>query len=145
MIVPDLLTQDEVIERLTGLFEKTAIVDRREQPSHGYRAVHVIVEQSGKLVEVQIRTSLQHRWAQLCEKLSDVIDSKIKYGGGDDDIAMVLRMASERIRSQESAEARHSEIMASDEDDEQMYHEGMRLPNLMSGRLSIIQMLGAIG
>ena len=145
IVVPDLLSQDEAVGHLTGLFEKTAIVDRREQPSHGYRAVHAIVEDSGKLVEVQVRTSLQHRWAQLSEKLSDVIDSAIKYGGGDRDVAMVLLVMSEKIRSQESAEARHSEIMASDEQDEEMYHEGMRLPNLMSERLSIVQMLEAIG
>lgn len=145
VVVLDLLSQDEALERLTALFDRTAIVDRREQPSYGYRGVHVIVENSGKLIEVQVRTFLQHRWAQLSEKLSDVIDSTIKYGGGDQDVAMILRAMSEKIKAHEIAEARHSEVMSSEEEDEEMYHEGMRLPNLMSERLSIIQMLDAIG
>jgi len=60
MIVPDILTQDEVVERLQGLFVRLTVVDRREHPSHGYRAVHLIVAHSGKLIEVQVRTALQH-------------------------------------------------------------------------------------
>ncbi len=145
IVVPDLPSQGEAVERLKMLFDNVSIDDRREQPSHGYRAVHVIFEHSGKLVEVQVRTSLQHRWAQLSEKLSDVVDSTIKYGGGDRDVAIILGVMSEKISSHESAEARHLEIMASDEEDEQIYHEGMRLPNLMNERLSINQMLDAIG
>src|SRR6266704_1936073 len=50
------------------------IIDRRDTPSHGYRAVHVIVRHSGKLVEIQVRTALQHLWAELSEKLADLID-----------------------------------------------------------------------
>ena len=37
---------------------------------------------SGTLIEVQIRTELQHLWAELSEKLADTIDPAIKYGGG---------------------------------------------------------------
>ena len=33
---------------------------------------------------------LQHLWAEFSEKLSDVIDPSIKYGGGDDDIQAEL-------------------------------------------------------
>jgi ppGpp synthetase/RelA/SpoT-type nucleotidyltranferase len=36
------------------------VIDRREKPSHGYRAVHVIVECGGRMVEIQVRTELQH-------------------------------------------------------------------------------------
>lgn len=60
----------------------TTILDRRTKPSYGYRAIHVIVHVADRLVEVQIRTELQHIWAQLSEKLSDVYDPTIKYGGG---------------------------------------------------------------
>jgi len=145
IVVPALLTQDEVVEWLKRVFERTAIVDRRKQPSHGYRAGHVVVEYSGKPIEVQVRTSLQHRWAQLSEKLSDLVDNSIKYGGGDGDIATILSVMSAKIRTHELAEARHSEIMASDEEGDELYNEGMKLPNLMSERLSIVQMLDAIG
>lgn len=59
IVVPDLLTQDEAVDRLKELFVNVEIDDRREHPSHGYRAVHLIVEKAGKLIEVQVRTSLQ--------------------------------------------------------------------------------------
>ena len=54
VIVPDILTQDEVVAGLNGLFDKSIVVDRREHPSHGYRAVHVIVDSAGRLVEIQV-------------------------------------------------------------------------------------------
>lgn len=39
---------------------KVRVVDRREKPSHGYRAVHVIAKHADIFVEVQVRTELQH-------------------------------------------------------------------------------------
>jgi putative GTP pyrophosphokinase len=95
LIVQDLATQDEVVERLKELFDKLTIDDRRERPSHGYRAVHVIVNYSGKLIEIQIRTSLQDGWAQFSEKLSDVVDRGIKYGGGDSEVVSLLAILSD--------------------------------------------------
>jgi hypothetical protein len=103
LIVPDMLTQDEVVEKLRGLFDKLAVVDRRERTSHGYRAVHVIVDRRGKLIEVQIRTSLQHAWAELSEKLSDVVDSAIKYGGGNEEFVSLLANMSEATMNVEIA------------------------------------------
>jgi ppGpp synthetase/RelA/SpoT-type nucleotidyltranferase len=103
VIVPDILTQDEVVARLNGLFDRTTVVDRREHPSHGYRAVHVIVDRRSKLVEVQVRTSLQHAWAQLSEKLADEVDSTIKYGGGDKELVSHLATMSDASMDMELA------------------------------------------
>src|SRR5262245_46773962 len=72
LIVSGIVDQDNVIRALTKLFERTTIIDHRQQPSHGYRAVHVVVNHSGKAIEIQIRTTLQHLWAELSEKFSDV-------------------------------------------------------------------------
>jgi len=145
IVVSDILTQDEVVERLKTLFFHVDIDDRREQPSHGYRAVHVIVEDSGKLVEVQVRTSLQHLWAEVSEKLSGVVDTSIKYGSGDEDILIILNTMSHKISEQELAEAVHLRIMASDDTDEdEEFLEGPKLPEIMLGRLSIARMLDAI-
>ncbi len=82
LIVPDIVEQERVMSSLQALFSKTSIVDRRKNPSHGYRAVHMIVQISKALIEVQIRTEHQHLWAELSEKLADTIDPAIKYGGG---------------------------------------------------------------
>src|SRR5205814_6139582 len=69
LIVPEMADQDRLVASLKTLFESASVVDRREHPSHGYRAVHVVVKKSNKLVEIQVRTSLQHLWAELSEKL----------------------------------------------------------------------------
>ena len=63
------------------------MVDRRATPSHGYRAVHVIVSMDRHLAEVQVRTELQHRWAMLVERFADAWVQQIKYGGPPDDAA----------------------------------------------------------
>jgi ppGpp synthetase/RelA/SpoT-type nucleotidyltranferase len=47
------------------LFEGAVdIDDRREKPSHGYRAVHVIPRVDAHSIEIQVRTPLQDIWAQ---------------------------------------------------------------------------------
>jgi ppGpp synthetase/RelA/SpoT-type nucleotidyltranferase len=106
LTVENITAQDEVVAQLTTLFEKVTIVDRRQHPSHGYRAVHVVVEHSGKLIEVQARTSLQHLWAELSEKFSDVVDPAIKYGAGDGEAVAWLAKMSQLIAGAESAEER---------------------------------------
>jgi ppGpp synthetase/RelA/SpoT-type nucleotidyltranferase len=40
-------------------------------PRAGYRAVHVITKTDGIPVEVQFRTDLQNKWAQVFERLAD--------------------------------------------------------------------------
>jgi ppGpp synthetase/RelA/SpoT-type nucleotidyltranferase len=65
LIVSDVANQELVVQSLKDLFEHTIVIDRRKQPSHGYRAVHVVVNYSGKLIEIQVRTSLQQLWAEL--------------------------------------------------------------------------------
>lgn len=77
--------QDEVVvvavsrARTRGWETKT--VDYRERGGHsGYRAVHVIMhlQRLGR-VEVQIRTHLQGRWANVYEALADVVGREIRY------------------------------------------------------------------
>jgi len=92
-----------VVERLTGLFDKLIVVDRRELPTHGYRAVHVVVDYSGKLIEIQVRTSLQQVWAEVSEKISDVIDPAIKYGEGNQEVLSLLANASKLAMEAELA------------------------------------------
>jgi len=97
LIVADIATQDSAVLSLTSLFEQTAVSDRREKPSHGYRAVHVIVKSHDKLIEIQVRTELQHLWAELSEKGSDIIDPAIKYGGGDKGFQLLLAFTSAAV------------------------------------------------
>jgi ppGpp synthetase/RelA/SpoT-type nucleotidyltranferase len=104
LTVTDIAEQDRVVQSLDNLFDKTTIVDRRHQPSHGYRAVHVIVSSLDKMIEIQVRTALQHLWAELSEKLSDIIDPAIKYGAGNERARSFLTQTSELVISIESLE-----------------------------------------
>jgi ppGpp synthetase/RelA/SpoT-type nucleotidyltranferase len=106
VVVSDAVSQDEVIGRLAKTFEETSVIDRRKNPSHGYRAVHVVVRKDAIAVEVQVRTELQHIWAQLSEKLSDTIDPSIKYGGGSDLLKSKLARLSENVGKVELLENR---------------------------------------
>jgi putative GTP pyrophosphokinase len=76
-----------------------------QDPSHGYRAVHVIAHLSGKLVEIQVRSALQHLWAELSERLSDVVDASIKYGGGPAQQRQILDQSSRQLAAAEALEA----------------------------------------
>lgn len=105
LIVPDIAAQNSVVQSLTSLFENTTISDRREKPSNGYRAVHVIINAHGKLIEIQVRTELQHLWAELSEKCSDVVDPAIKYGGGMEDLQKALTTVSFLVATWELSEA----------------------------------------
>jgi putative GTP pyrophosphokinase len=104
LIVSDVPEQNRVVASLQTLFDEVDVVDRRDRPSHGYRAVHVIVGVNGKTVEVQVRSQLQHLWAELSEKLADVSDPELKYGGGD---PRLRRLLSDLSRMVEEAEKRH--------------------------------------
>jgi putative GTP pyrophosphokinase len=112
LIVSDIVKQESVVQSLKGLFEHTTVIDRRRQPSHGYRAVHVVVNHGDKLIEIQVRTSLQHLWAELSEKLSDVVDPAIKYGGGSGNAQAILTSASSIVINEESLEMKLANALA---------------------------------
>jgi putative GTP pyrophosphokinase len=118
VIVGDVRKQDRAVECLTKSFADTSVVDRRMIPSHGYRAVHVIVRQHGIPVELQVRTELQHGWAQLSEKLSDVVAPSVKYGGGPAPLKAMLLRLSELIGKGEALESRLLKLESHTDDPE---------------------------
>jgi ppGpp synthetase/RelA/SpoT-type nucleotidyltranferase len=75
---------DRIIEEFASCPKAPRLIDRRKQPSHGYRAVHVVVFEEGTPVEVQIRTKIQDTWAQITEKLGDAWGRGLRYGLGPD-------------------------------------------------------------
>ncbi|GIH69015.1 hypothetical protein Mth01_12680 [Sphaerimonospora thailandensis] len=62
------------------------------EPSHGYRAVHVIVFLDGIPVEIQVRTELQDVWAQILERLADHWGRGIRYGKQPESPEAVVRI-----------------------------------------------------
>lgn len=68
--------QDRTRDLLVATFgadDVPRVTDRRLEPSHGYRALHIVVRVSDLPVEIQIRTTMQHQWAQYFERLADQI------------------------------------------------------------------------
>ena len=82
------LDQDRVVSRIMEAFsdcpKPPLKVDRREKPSHGYRAIHVVVYEDSAPMEIQVRTKLQDAWAQISEKLGDAWGRGLRYGEGPD-------------------------------------------------------------
>jgi ppGpp synthetase/RelA/SpoT-type nucleotidyltranferase len=80
------LEQDRVTARIIDEFvsgpKRPIKKDRRETPSFGYRAVHVIVFVESLPVEIQVRTRLQDGWAQTVERLADRWGRGLRYGVG---------------------------------------------------------------
>lgn len=116
VVVPDPWSQDLALRMIWFLFStagfKVEEIDRREHPSHGYRAVHIIAWIAGRPVEIQVRTALQHWWAELSEKLSDLFDSDLKYGGGPVRIREALTKVSQRVGDHELTEKRMIQLEA---------------------------------
>lgn len=104
VVVADVVQQEQFVTSLRTLFPGASVIDRRDKPSYGYRAVHIIAEVVGKPVEIQVRTALQHLWAELSEKSSDVLDPTIKYGGGTAEWRDILTASSEAVADYEELE-----------------------------------------
>jgi ppGpp synthetase/RelA/SpoT-type nucleotidyltranferase len=88
--------------RLQQVFPDAKLVDRRAQPSFGYRAIHLVIPADSKLVEIQVRTQFQHLWAQYSEALADRTGHELKYGAGDERVRAFLENLSEQIRLRET-------------------------------------------
>ena len=84
-------TMDD-LQTATGWLHDNLTIERtkdytRQGQKGGYRAVHlIVVTASGRYAEIQIRTEVQHAWANLSEKLAYSIDRLIKAGGGPADV-----------------------------------------------------------
>ena len=105
IVVADMENQNALASKLSALFINAVISDRREKPSHGYRAIHIIVHHADRAVEIQVRTQLQHLWAEHSEKLADKFGIAVKYGGGSEDIRQRLEVLSKGIGFVEHLEA----------------------------------------
>jgi ppGpp synthetase/RelA/SpoT-type nucleotidyltranferase len=90
VIVDTAIEQEALARRIGARFPQGRLTDRRIEPTHGYRAVHFIVMWETKPYEIQIRTRLQHAWAQTVERLSDNLYPDLKYGKSHGSISTLL-------------------------------------------------------
>jgi Region found in RelA / SpoT proteins len=73
--------QTHVRDQILALWPTAKVFDRREKPSFGYRAVHIVPRIDGCYVEIQLRTLYQDTWAQVAEMHGDWWGRAVRYGG----------------------------------------------------------------
>jgi ppGpp synthetase/RelA/SpoT-type nucleotidyltranferase len=98
--------QTELAASVASIFAGAKVIDRRERPTYGYRAVHVVAPVEGLPVEIQVRTVLQDAWAQAMERLADSVGREVRYGAVPSkhgEIVTRFRAASESIYKVEQA------------------------------------------
>lgn len=71
----------------------------------GYRAIHVITERDHRLVEVQLRTPIQHEWAIAVERMGARTGFDLKSGSGPPELLKFFELASEGMAMEERGEA----------------------------------------
>jgi putative GTP pyrophosphokinase len=111
VVVDNMFDQERVINDLKARWQDALVYDRRIKPSHGYRAVHLVVTIKEHPVEIQVRTSVQHSWASATEKLSDVFHPDIKYGGGPGPLQKELIAISQTCASFEEGEFVYAQLL----------------------------------
>lgn len=89
------------IERNWDLRDKPADYIRNPKPD-GYRAVHVVAVKLDRMIEIQLRTPLQHEWALATERLTLRLRQGIKFGVGPPELMRYLQMAAEGMALTES-------------------------------------------
>jgi ppGpp synthetase/RelA/SpoT-type nucleotidyltranferase len=73
---------------------RTADYRDRGRPESGYRAVHLIAEREGHEIEIQVRTSVQHSWAEEVERTSIICRALLKEGEGPAELIEHFRVVS---------------------------------------------------
>ena len=61
----------------------------------GYRAYHIIIERNGYKLEIQIRTRLQHYWAESIERASVIYREHLKEMEGDPAVLKYFKLTSD--------------------------------------------------
>lgn len=104
IVVDTIVEQEALAARIAGRFSDARLVDRRVEPTFGYRAVHFILNWHHFPYEVQLRSRSQHAWAQTVERLSDRIYRDLKYGKGPEHVMANFLSVSKSIEQLEHIE-----------------------------------------
>ncbi|MFV7456782.1 hypothetical protein ACNPMX_18520 [Stenotrophomonas maltophilia] len=110
IIVPTVVAQDSLSHSLSVFFDHIVMDDKRELPTNGYRALHAIPKIAGRSIEIQIRTELQHVWADISERLADIHGQDVKYGKGAGHVVQFLSRFSAAVAKFEAVGRRNLEF-----------------------------------
>jgi Uncharacterized protein conserved in bacteria len=86
-VLPDQNAAYVVARRLRKNWTITRFRDYVAEPkADGYRALHLINRNQGRLIEVQLRTRLQDAWANSVEVDARRVAPGLKFGGGPQEL-----------------------------------------------------------
>jgi ppGpp synthetase/RelA/SpoT-type nucleotidyltranferase len=95
-VLPDQAGAYRVAARLRRNWTVTQFRDYVAEPKpDGYRALHLVNRNRGRLIEVQLRTPSQDIWANTVETLARTIAPGLKFGGGPIELREYFVIASE--------------------------------------------------
>jgi putative GTP pyrophosphokinase len=94
-----------VLARIQRRWDVLDVQDYVERPQEtGYRAIHVVVRRDERLIEIQLRTPLQHEWAGAVERTGLRLRMPLKEGGGDPALLRYFALAADGMALEESGE-----------------------------------------
>ena len=102
-----LSSHDEVL-RVAARIERNWHIKHRkhytlEAPAiSGYRALHIVVERDGRLVEIQLRTAREHEWAEAIERTDKRLGLDLKSGRGPSDLLEYFRLAADGLAMEDA-------------------------------------------
>lgn len=100
---------EAVFARIRSHWSVDRVADWRPKgrPDSGYRALHVMVEKRDQIsdqmrvVEIQLRTSSQQRWAEVVSQTEDRLEVPLRDGDGPTELVEYFRAASDLLAAQE--------------------------------------------
>lgn len=91
-----------VLRRIRRNWDVLRIDDYVASPkSTGYRAIHVVVRRDGYPVEIQLRTLVQHEWAEAVERWAARTRFPLKDGEGPPDLLSYFELVAWGMSSEE--------------------------------------------
>jgi hypothetical protein len=99
VVLEDSLALDEAFTKLRGLSSRNTLkrVDNYHQNPKvdGYRGVHLIYQnESSRLIEIQLRTKLEHIWSTAVETYGELQSTSFKTGEGDTEWKVFFKLLS---------------------------------------------------
>jgi putative GTP pyrophosphokinase len=93
---------DSLCERIRDRWQTPKFIDYVSKPKPtGYRAIHVLVETEDRIVEIQLRSASQNRWADQVELAGDRLGFRLKDGEGPDELVRYFERAAYKLAIEE--------------------------------------------
>jgi putative GTP pyrophosphokinase len=73
-----------------------------EPAPSGYRALHIVVERDGRLIEIQLRTPREHDWAEAIERTDKRLGLDLKSGRGPRVLLDYFRRAADGLAMEDA-------------------------------------------